>query len=168
MFIFSSCRANMDQNWAKKMNIANKERENLARIVWLLIDAGTAALRSTFDSVHPPLNLRDHLTQAHIKAVLQRLHVSNVINDKQWEMLYPLNKKHTSSQQYDSRTLCILLQSICHLCPPYPNGWGVTPLSTDSSLSADIVRLQLLHERVARMGLYLMFVCLFVCLFDCV
>jgi hypothetical protein len=79
-------------------------------------------------------------------------------------MLYPLNKKHTSSQQYDSRTLCILLQSICHLCPPYPNGWGVTPLSTDSSLSADIVRLQLLHERVARMGLYLMFVCLFVCL----
>jgi hypothetical protein len=30
----------MDQNWAKKMNIANKERENLARIVWLLIDAG--------------------------------------------------------------------------------------------------------------------------------
>ncbi|XP_071181200.1 uncharacterized protein [Mytilus edulis] len=146
-------QANMDQNWAKKMNIANKERENVARIVWLLMDAGTFALRSTFDSVHPPLNLREHLSQAHIKAVLQRLHTSNVINDKLWEMLYPLNKKNTSSQQYDSRALCILLQSICHLCPPYPNGWGVAPLPTDSSLSADIVRLQLLHQKVARMDM---------------
>lgn len=143
--------ANMDQNWAKKMNIANKERENLARIVWLLVDAGTAALRSTFDSVHPPLSLKDHIAQAHVKAVLQRLHVSNVINDKQWELIYPLNKKTTSSQQFDSRLLCILLQGVCHLCPPYPNGWGVTPLPTDSSLSADIVRLQILHQKVARM-----------------
>ncbi|KAL4223642.1 Nlrc4p [Mactra antiquata] len=128
----------------------DKEKEMLARLAWLLLDAGTAALRVTFDSIHPPLNLRDHLSQPHVKSVLQRLSQQAILNDKQWQLLYPVKKKHTSSQKYDSRTLIILLETICHLCPPYPHGWGKDPLPTDGSLSADIVRLQLLFIDMAR------------------
>ncbi|KAK3084052.1 hypothetical protein FSP39_007376 [Pinctada imbricata] len=141
--------ANMEQGWASKLINPNKEKEIFARICWLLSDTGTYALRSTFDSIHPPLNLKDHLAQPHIRAVLQRLQEQEILNDRQWKLLYPVKKKHVSSQQYDSRTLIILLQSICHLCPPYPNGWTSMPLSTDSSISADIVRLQLLYQQVA-------------------
>ncbi|XP_069136254.1 NLR family CARD domain-containing protein 4-like isoform X2 [Argopecten irradians] len=143
---------NMDPAWANKFNNASKEREYLARTAWLLLDGGTTALRTVFDSVHPPLNLRDHLAQAHVRAVLCRLHEEqNVISENQWKLLYPLKKKHVLSQKYDSHLLLTLLQSICHLCPPYPNGWHAQPMSTDSSLAADIVRMQLLHQQVASM-----------------
>ena len=63
----------------------DKEKEMLARLSWLLLDAGTTALKKTFDSIHPPAVLREHLMQPHVKAILQRLlskvglHVSPVI-----------------------------------------------------------------------------------------
>ncbi|XP_062594074.1 uncharacterized protein LOC134255559 isoform X4 [Saccostrea cucullata] len=141
----------MDQGWAAKLLNPDKDRENLARVCWMLHDVGTHSLRAVFDSIHPPLNLKDHLAQPHIRTVLQRLHEQGVLDDKQWKLLYPTKKKHTTSQQYDSRTLATLLQTICHLCPPYPNGWSAAPLSADSSLSADIVRLQLMFQHVAEM-----------------
>ncbi|KAH3883240.1 hypothetical protein DPMN_007194 [Dreissena polymorpha] len=128
----------------------DKEKEMLARLAWLLLDAGTSALRATFDSIHPPLNLREHLKQAHVKAVLQKLLQQSVLTERQWKLLYPIKKKHSTSQAYDSRTLIILLETICHLCPPYPNGWAREPLPNDGSLSADIVRLQLLYLDMAR------------------
>ncbi|KAL5017433.1 hypothetical protein ScPMuIL_007022 [Solemya velum] len=127
----------------------NRDKEYLARVQWLLIDAGTSALKATFDSVHTPLNLRHELNQTHVKTLLNRLLRNSILDDNQFEMLYPPKKKASSSQKYDSRTLITLLQSICHLCPPYPNGWSALPLSTDSSLSADIVRIQLLYQQVA-------------------
>lgn len=142
----------MDQGWAAKLLNPDKDRENLSRVCWMLHDVGTHSLRSVFDSIHPPLNLKDHLSQPHIRTVLQRLHEQGVLDEKQWKLLYPTKKKHTNSQQYDSRTLVTLLQTICHLCPPYPNGWSAAPLSADSSLSADIVRLQLLFQHVAEMS----------------
>ncbi|XP_060072729.1 NLR family CARD domain-containing protein 4-like [Ylistrum balloti] len=142
--------ASMDPAWANKFNNASKEREYLARTAWMLLDAGTSALRTVFDSVHPPLNLRDHLAQAHVRAVLCRLHEEqNILTENQWKLLYPLKKKHVLSQKYDSHLLLTLLQSVCHLCPPYPNGWHAQPMPTDSSLAADIVRMQLLHQQVA-------------------
>ena len=49
------------------------ERQYLAKLCWLLHDAGTHALRATFDSFHPPLSLRHHLAQLHVRSVLQRL-----------------------------------------------------------------------------------------------
>jgi len=51
----------------------DKDKEMLARLAWLLLDAGTSALRATFDSIHPPVSLREHLRQAHVKTVLQKL-----------------------------------------------------------------------------------------------
>ena len=64
----------------------DKEKEMLARLSWLLLDAGTSALKNTFDSVHPPASLREHLGQTHVKAILQRLHtqVLATYNYKMW------------------------------------------------------------------------------------
>ena len=78
----------------------------------------------------------------------------NVLTDKQWKLLYPLKKKHTTSQKYDSRTLVTLLETICHLCPPYPHGWSKEPLPKDGSLSADVLRLQLLFQELATYGMF--------------
>ena len=37
------------------------------------VGQGTQALRSTFDSVHPPLTLRQHLAQHHVRSLLHKL-----------------------------------------------------------------------------------------------
>jgi hypothetical protein len=142
----------MEQGRGVRFVNSNKEREYLARMVWLLMDAGTHALRTTFDSIHPPLSLRDHLGLPHIRTVLTRLQQQGLLNEKQWRLLYPTKKKHVLSQKYDSRTLVTLLQWVCHLCPPYPHGWGAQPLTSDNSISADIVRLQLLFQQIASLG----------------
>ena len=77
-----------------------------------------------------------------------------VLTQVEWKMLYPVKKKHVTSTQYNSHTFIILLETICHLSPPYPNGWAVQPLPTDRSLSADIVRLRLLFQEIAGLGRY--------------
>ena len=67
--------AEMNQQAGKVRIVGrDKEKEMLARLSWLLLDAGTSALKNTFDSVHPPASLREHLGQTHVKAILQRLH----------------------------------------------------------------------------------------------
>ena len=78
--------------------------------------------------------------------------LQGIIDDKQWKLLYPLKKKVPTSQKFDSRILVTLLETICHLCPPYPNGWSREPFGNDNSLSADIVRLQLLFMELTRHG----------------
>ena len=72
---------------------------------------------------------------------LRRLQILRIISDKQWKMLYPKHRETTSSQNFDKVLLTILLKNICHLAPPYPNGWeGITD-QDDKSMSADLVRL---------------------------
>ena len=46
-----------------------------------------------------------------------------------------------SSENIDITLMFILLKSVCHLCPPYPNGWTEPPLYSDKSISADVARL---------------------------
>ena len=59
-----------------------------------------------------------------------------------WELLYPTKRKtRAKSDQFGCTLLLILLKSICHLSPPYPNGWHDLPLYTDKALSADLARL---------------------------
>ena len=43
------------------------------------VGQGTQALRSTFDSVHPPLTLRQHLAQHHVRSLLHKLWDHKVI-----------------------------------------------------------------------------------------
>ncbi|XP_076434990.1 uncharacterized protein LOC143274892 [Babylonia areolata] len=131
------------------------ERQYLAKLCWLLHDAGTHVLRSTFDSFHPPLSLRQHLGQHHVRAVLQKLHEQKILSDKQWRTLYPTKKQdlaNLSSETFDARVLAVLLQFICHLSPPYPHGWSTLPLAQDSSLSADVVRIQMYLQQAGSLG----------------
>ncbi|XP_012937299.1 uncharacterized protein LOC101849611 [Aplysia californica] len=137
--------------------VTSREREYLARVCWLLHDVGTLALRTTFDSIHPPLSLPDHLQHVHVKTMLQKLHQQNILTDKQWRQLYPPKKKKKTrkvvcSRDFDTKVLVVLLQTVCHLTPPYPHGWHAEPLPADSSLSADVVRLQLKLQEIGALS----------------
>lgn len=43
----------------------------------------------------------------------------------------------------------LLLQNICHMSPPYPNGWRGVPLPGDISISADIARISYFRKLLA-------------------
>lgn len=79
---YSLFSAEMNQEAGMVRIVAHyKEQEMQSRLAYLLLDAGTSALRVIFDSIHPAVSLRDHLKQAHVKSVLQRLlqQVNNII-----------------------------------------------------------------------------------------
>ena len=58
-----------------------QEKANFTRLSRLLIDKGTEALRNTFNTIHPPINLSGVLAAK--RESLQRLK-PRVINNSQW------------------------------------------------------------------------------------
>ena len=113
------------------------ERTNFIRLAKLLVEGGTKVLRDVFDSVHPPATLSLVLNSKQIRRTLQKARPTQL----QWKLLYPSPNDCGRSEDFDIATLVLLLKSICFLVPP-ETGWDDRPTPSDSSTSADIVRLK--------------------------
>ena len=118
-------------------------KANFTRICQLLIDKGTDALRRALHVIHPAPTLAAALL-SHRKT-LQRLRY-NVINPPQWRLLYPAAGP-PNSNDFDITLLTILLRNICGLSSPV-TGWKVMPPTTDTSISADILRIKIFRNEV--------------------
>ena len=121
-----------------------QEKENFTRLSRLLVDKGTEALRNIFDVIHPPANLQAVLNGAR-KSLLKLKF--KVINDSQWNLLFPPSGNPPDSKTFDVTLLTILLWNICSFTPP-TTGWNVMPANTDRSNEANIVRLKLFRNKV--------------------
>ncbi len=113
---------------------------NHAHLCRLLVEGGTAALRALFNSAFPPNVLSERLAQPDTLKLLRRMRQQNALSAKQWETLYPSNKRGGTSRKYDIQLLMVLLQNVCHMSAPYPHGWEERPLEDDTSISAEIAR----------------------------
>ena len=118
-------------------------KANFNRICQLLIEKGSDALRRVLHVVHPAPTLAAAL-RSHRKT-LRRLRY-NVINPPQWRLLYPAAAP-PNSNEFDITLLTILLRNICGLSSP-AKGWNVIPPITDTSISADILRIKILRNEV--------------------
>ena len=118
-------------------------KANFNRICQLLIDKGSDALRRALHVKHPPSTLAAAL-HSHRKT-LQRLRYT-VINPPQWRLLYPAAGS-PNSNDFDITLLTILLRNICGLYSP-ASGWKVMPCTTDTSISADILRIKIFRNEV--------------------
>ena len=118
-------------------------KANFNRICQLLIDKGSDALRRTLHVVHPASTLTTAL-HSHRK-ILQRLRYK-VITPPQWRLLYPAAGP-PNSNDFDITLLTILLRNICGLSSP-ATGWKVMPPKTDTSMSADILRIKIFRNEV--------------------
>ena len=107
----------------------------------LLHEGAPPILREIFNHIHPPITLVESLAKPDVFKVLRRLKVIGIIDQDNWALLYPQSKKLATSKAYDVTLLGILLRHVCHLTPPYPNGWDSAPVDSDTSLSADLTRL---------------------------
>ena len=120
-----------------------KAKANFTRICQLLIDKGSDALRRALHVVHPAPTLAAAL-HSHRKT-LQSLRYT-VINPPQWRLLYPAAGP-PNSNDFDITLLTILLRNICGLSSPAA-GWNTMPPTTDTSISADILRIKIFRNEV--------------------
>lgn len=95
------------------------------------------ALRRVFDSIHPPRVLADRLNENYV--ILSSLRRRGILNEDQWELLFP-RSGNPSSSRFDVTLLFFLLKNISGLHPPL-TGWRKMPSSRDLSIEADIVRI---------------------------
>ena len=125
--------------------------EGYARLCRLALQVVPLALKLLFAQFHSQGRLAETLSKMETRTILQRLHVDGSISDKQWKLLYPCDRNgKVDVEQYDADLLITLLKSICHLPVPYPSGWQSMPPTEDISTSADLVRVQLFPQRLAK------------------
>ena len=119
-----------------------QEKVNFTRLSRLLVDKGTEALRNTFDSIHRPASLPAVLNAN--KTSLLRLK-PRVINNYQWNLLYPPSGDPPDVKTFDVTLLTVLFRNICG----FPKtGWSVVPVDTDRSTQANIVRIKSYRNEV--------------------
>ena len=119
-----------------------QEKANFTRLSRLLVDKGTQALRNTFDGIHCPASLPAVLNAN--KTSLLRLK-PRVINNSQWNLLYPPSGDPPDVKTFDVTLLTVLFRNICG----FPKtGWSVAPVDTDRSTQANIVRIKSYRNEV--------------------
>ncbi|XP_028402094.1 uncharacterized protein LOC114525085 [Dendronephthya gigantea] len=119
-----------------------QEKANFTRLSRLLVNKGTEALRNTFDTIHPPVCLPGVL--AANKTSLQGLK-PRVINNSQWDLLFPPSGNPPDSKNFDVTLLTVLFRNICG----FPStGWSVMPPDTDRSTQANITRIKCYRNEV--------------------
>ena len=120
------------------------EKINGIKLMRLIVDGGTEALRKVFKGIHPG-NLQAVLDINSHKTALANLTIGRsrkkVIQPNQWQLLYPAAPNQANLNDLDITLLCVLLRNICGLSPP-PLGWDDEPDAADESTEADIVRIK--------------------------
>ena len=118
-------------------------KANFSRICQLLVDKGGDALRQALHDVHPPSTLAAALN-SHLPTLKSLKH--RVINPSQWKLLYPA-AGGPDSKTFDVTLLVILLRNICGLPTPVA-GWNTMPPVSDTSISANILRIKMFRNEV--------------------
>jgi hypothetical protein len=119
---------------------SSDEKTNGFKLTRLIVDGGTEALRNAFRKSHPG-NLQVVLSCN--QPILSRLRSRpKIINDDQWEKLYPPASNPPNINDFDTTLLSVLLRNVCGLSPPCL-GWDKIPNVSDHSIEADIVRIKL-------------------------
>ena len=120
------------------------EKFNGFKLRRLVIDGGTQALRKFLQKCHPGKSIQTILAaEKHKISPLK----GKVINQTQWDVLYPTPPNTTDINNFDITLLSILLRNICGLTAP-ATGWVNEPNACDLSNEANIVRVRLFRNEV--------------------
>ncbi|XP_068699224.1 uncharacterized protein [Montipora foliosa] len=118
---------------------SSTEKTNGAKLSRLIVDGGTLVLRKAFDGYHPPANLAADLKSWY--STLNNLLRRRVLNQSQWEKLFPPGGATPESSTFDITLLFLLLTNICGLYPP-SSGWHAKPAPNDTSFEANLARIK--------------------------
>ena len=145
--------------------LPSKEKANFLRLAALVIDGGTLALKTQFDTKFPPLTLGQDLQNPANFHIILRLRNKKVIKQAQYDLLIPPQPhKVVDSSDFDVTLLSCLIQNLPALGQHNSMVWAQPgpPAPTDFSLAAEVKRLRYLRNYV-RLVYDFYFVSLFYC-----
>ena len=135
---------------------SSDETFNGMKLMRLILDAGTEALRNVFHGIHPG-NLQVVLSckssfstctsstcNYHCLSDLKT--TRKIIRQNQWDKLYPTHPNKPNINDFDITLLSVLLRNICGLSSPSAKVWDNVPTPLDHSVEADIVRIKLFRN----------------------
>ena len=123
---------------------SSDEKTNGFKLMRLIVDGGTEALRQTLTK-YCGGNLQVVLSSHH--HTLLRLKIINkIINQNQWDKLYPPDSVPPNIDNFDITLLCVLLKNICGLKSHRNPIWHNIPNDSDHFVEADIVRVGLFRN----------------------
>ena len=122
---------------------SSDEKTNGFKLMRLIVDGGTEALRQTLTK-YCPGNLQVVLSTHH--HTLLKLKHKKIINQNQWDKLYPAVSVPPNINDFDITLLCVLLKNICGLKSHKDPVWHNIPNVSDHSVEADIVRVRLFRN----------------------
>ena len=125
---------------------SSEEKTNGWKLMRLIVDGGTEALRNIFLNIHPG-NLQ-HVLATHHSTLFPLYNRKKIITQPQWDKLYPHPPKIPNIQEFDITLLVILLRNICGLSAPKGTGWNGKPGLADKSPEANIVRIRLFRNNL--------------------
>ena len=120
------------------------EKFNGFKLRRLVIDGGTQALRNVLQKCHPGKSIQAILAAEKHKISSLK---GKVINQTQWDVLYPTPPNKPDINNFDITLLSTLLRNICGLIAP-ATGWVKMPNASDHSDQANIVRVRLFRNEV--------------------
>ena len=122
---------------------SSDEKTNGFKLMRLIVDGGTEALRQTLTK-YCAGNLQVVLSTHH--HTLLKLKINKIINQSQWDKLYPAGSVPPNINDFDITLLCVLLKNICGLKSHKDPIWHKIPNVSDHSVEADIVRVRLFRN----------------------
>ena len=133
--------------------MSGKQQVNTLRLMRLLNEYGTAALRNEFDAKFAPASLATSLSSLPLKNALQALLKKKILNTSQWNELYP-SSGVPNSKKFDISLLYLLLRNCCGLKPKGDPLWTSNPPAADRSVEANIARVRwyrndVIHDKAA-------------------
>ena len=123
---------------------SSDEKTNGFKLMRLIADGGTEALRQTLTK-YCPSNLQVVLSTH--RRTLFNLRNSRIINQNQWDKLYPAASVPPNINDFDITLLCVLLKNICGLKSHTDPIWHNIPNVSDHSVEADIFRVGLFRNK---------------------
>ncbi|XP_052090104.1 uncharacterized protein LOC127726694 [Mytilus californianus] len=119
-------------------NIITQEEDNYIRLDLLITGVSQRAARLFFDKEFDPVFLSKSINKERNK--LTDLKAKRIINQKQWNLLYP-RKGDPDSKTFDINLITTLLRNLTDLPPP-KRGYDQLPFDEEDSPVSDLARLK--------------------------
>ncbi|XP_071178410.1 uncharacterized protein [Mytilus edulis] len=115
-----------------------EEEENYVRLALLLKGVAPRAVRSYFDREFPPTYLPSTLNTNY--NTLDDLKLKRVLNQAQWNLLFPTNGAPVSTT-FDVTLMICLIRNLTSVTQPI-NGFDKLPLPVETTPGADLARIK--------------------------
>ncbi|XP_063446545.1 uncharacterized protein LOC134726078 [Mytilus trossulus] len=123
----------------------SEEEENYVRLVLFLKGVAPRAVRTLFDREFPPIHLPSTLNTNY--NTLDDLKFKRIVNQAQWNLLFPRNGV-PDSKTFDVTLMICLIRNLTSVIPAI-NGFDSLPLPAQTTPGSDLARIKYYRNKLA-------------------